>query len=126
MALSMQISATMEAGVYLMTLISLMKMLVMGLLFNRLQSASRATIISWYLLTENKKPIVSITAPTGGSIYVAPATVAIKASASDADGTISSVKFYNGSTYLKTVFTAPYNYTISGLAGGTYYITAKA
>lgn len=74
----------------------------------------------------NKAPIVSITSPTNSTSYAAPATITIKATASDADGSITSVKFYNGSTYLKTVFSAPYSYTLSNLPAGTYSLTAKA
>jgi uncharacterized delta-60 repeat protein len=79
-----------------------------------------------YLLTANKAPTVSITSPANNTVYAAPATITINAAASDSDGTIYSVKFYNGSTYLKTDFTSPYSYTLSNLPAGTYSITAKA
>ena len=78
------------------------------------------------LITINTPPTVSITSPANNATFNAPATITVNAAASDADGTISNVKFYIGSTYLKTVNTAPYSYTISNLAAGTYYITAKA
>lgn len=79
-----------------------------------------------YLLVTNKRPTVSITSPVNNTVYTAPATIIIKAAASDSDGTVHSVKFYNGSTYLKTVFTGPYTYTLSNLPPGTYTLTAKA
>lgn len=79
-----------------------------------------------YLLADNKPPTVNITSPANNTVFAAPAKITIKATASDADGTISSVKFYNGSTYLKTIFIAPYTYTISNLSKGTYSLTAKA
>ena len=77
-------------------------------------------------VTVNKAPAVSITSPADNTVYNAPATITIKASASDEDGTVASVKFYNGTTYLKTDFTSPYSYTLSNLPAGTYSLTAKA
>jgi chitodextrinase len=46
----------------------------------------------------NKAPVVNITNPLNNAVYTAGATINISASASDADGTIKSVKFYRGTT----------------------------
>jgi RHS repeat-associated protein len=56
----------------------------------------------------------------------APATVTLTASASDADGTISKVEFYNGSTKLGEATTSPYSYSWTNVSAGSYSITAKA
>ena len=56
----------------------------------------------------NQSPIVSITAPTIGSTVSWPTTLNIKADASDADGTIASVEFYNGNIKIGASTTAPY------------------
>jgi uncharacterized delta-60 repeat protein len=74
----------------------------------------------------NKAPVASITSPLNNAIYASPATIQITATASDSDGTIFSVTFYNGTTLLKTVYTSPYTYTLSGVPPGTYSFTAKA
>lgn len=74
----------------------------------------------------NTAPVVTLTAPASGASYTAPATITISATASDADGSVSKVGFYNGSTLLSEVTTAPYNYTWSNVGAGTYTITAKA
>ena len=74
----------------------------------------------------NKPPTVSITAPANNASYTAPASVTITATAADADGTVSSVQFYNGTTLLGTSTTAPYSFTWTNVAAGTYSITAKA
>jgi hypothetical protein len=74
----------------------------------------------------NRPPIVALTAPASGANYTAPATIKITASASDPDGTVSKVEFYNGSILLSTATTAPYGYTWSGVAAGSYTLTAKA
>jgi len=76
--------------------------------------------------TANINPTVSITAPVNNATYTAPATVTITATASDADGTISKVDFYNGSTLLGTITASPYLFTWNNVAAGTYALTAKA
>ncbi len=73
----------------------------------------------------NVNPTVSITSPANNATFSSPATIAITANAADADGTVSKVDFYNGATLLGTDATAPYAYTWSGVAAGTYAITAK-
>jgi len=74
----------------------------------------------------NTPPAVSLTAPANNSTYTAPASITITATASDADGSIAKVDFYNGATLLGTVTTSPYTYTWSNVANGTYSLTAKA
>jgi hypothetical protein len=74
--------------------------------------------------TVNQPPVVTLAIPTVSGN--APATVALSAAATDADGTVSNVAFYNGTTLLTTVTTAPYTYSWTNVAAGTYTITAKA
>ncbi|HEY8401667.1 MAG TPA: Ig-like domain-containing protein [Cytophagaceae bacterium] len=74
----------------------------------------------------NMAPTVSITSPSNNASYTAPASVTINANAADADGTISKVEFYQGTTLLATVTSSPFNYTWTNVAAGTYSITAKA
>jgi endo-1,4-beta-D-glucanase Y len=75
----------------------------------------------------NLVPTVSLTSPTNGSTLPAGTTsVTIKASATDSDGTLSSVKFYNGATLISTDTTAPYEATATGLTAGNYTFKATA
>ncbi|MFL5729656.1 MAG: Ig-like domain-containing protein [Cytophagaceae bacterium] len=74
----------------------------------------------------NQNPTVSLTSPGNGNTFTAPATVTISANASDADGSISRVEFYNGSTLLATKTAAPYSYSWTGVAAGSYTVVAKA
>lgn len=74
----------------------------------------------------NTAPVVTLTTPAAGTNFTAPATIAISATASDADGSVSKVGFYNGGALLSEVTAAPYSYTWSNVAAGTYVITAKA
>ena len=74
----------------------------------------------------NALPIVSITSPTNNATFTMPATITLSANASDTDGTIASVAFYTGATLLYKDVSAPYNYSWTNVAVGTYTITAKA
>ncbi|GAA3422757.1 hypothetical protein GCM10018952_77050 [Streptosporangium vulgare] len=74
----------------------------------------------------NQPPTVSVTGPAAGATFAAPATVPITANAADSDGTVSKVDFFNGTTLLGTDTTAPYAYNWTGVAAGSYSLTARA
>jgi subtilisin family serine protease len=74
----------------------------------------------------NARPTVSLTSPASGATGTAPATFTVSADAADADGTIAQVAFYAGATLIGTDATAPYSLTWSGVAAGTYTLTAVA
>ncbi|MCB2406506.1 Ig-like domain-containing protein [Hymenobacter lucidus] len=74
----------------------------------------------------NAAPTVSLTAPANGATFTAPASLTITANAADSDGTVAKVEFYNGATLLGAATAAPYSYTWTGVAAGTYSLTAKA
>jgi rhamnogalacturonan endolyase len=74
----------------------------------------------------NVSPTVSLTAPLNNASYTAPAAVTISANAADSDGSIASVAFYSGTTLLGSDATAPYSFSWTSVAAGTYSITARA
>jgi hypothetical protein len=74
----------------------------------------------------NRPPVVAINSPAAGSTYTAPATVSVTATASDPDGTVARVDFYAGSTPIGSDTTSPYAASWSGVAAGTYALTAVA
>lgn len=74
----------------------------------------------------NTPPSVSITAPLNNARLSAPASITINATAADTDGTVANVQFYNGTTLLGSDNTAPYSFSWTNVAAGTYTITAKA
>lgn len=78
------------------------------------------------VVAENAYPSLTITSPSAGSSFNAPATVSIQANASDADGVISKVEFFNGTTLLGADVTSPYSFSMSGLVAGTYSVLIKA
>ncbi len=76
--------------------------------------------------TANTPPTVSITSPSNGATFTAPASITINATASDSDGTVAQVQFFQGATLLGTDTTAPYSFSWSNVAAGSYSLTARA
>jgi hypothetical protein len=74
----------------------------------------------------NQSPSVAITSPTNNASFNAPATIIINANASDADGSIASVEFFNGTQSIGIDNTSPYSATVNNLTAGNYSFTAKA
>ena len=74
----------------------------------------------------NVPPTVSISAPVNNATFTAPATMAITANAADTDGTVAKVEFFQGTTKLGEVTAAPFTFTWTNVAAGTYSLTAKA
>jgi len=70
-------------------------------------------------------PTVS-SATVNNTALTAPADVGITATATLGDGTITKVEFFNGTTKLGEVTTAPYVFTWKNVAAGTYEITVVA
>lgn len=74
----------------------------------------------------NDNPVVTLTAPDNNITVVAGSNLSITADATDADGTVAKVEFYNGTTKLGEDLTAPYEYIYTSIPAGTYQLTAKA
>ncbi len=74
----------------------------------------------------NQLPTVALTSPVTGASFSAPTTVALIATAGDADGSIARVDFYAGSTLIASDATSPYSVTWINARPGTYSITAAA
>jgi len=76
----------------------------------------------------NAAPTVSLTAPANGASYTAPASISLTANASDSDGSISQLAFYNGATLIGngTLTGGSYTLTWNNVAAGSYSLTAKA
>lgn len=76
--------------------------------------------------TSNNTPVVSIATPSADIRLSAPQSVALSATASDPDGSITQVEFYNGTDLLGTDETSPYSFTWTNIQPGKHTITAKA
>jgi len=72
-------------------------------------------------------PSITLTAPADALTYTAPAaSVTLKAEAGDADGSVARVDFFQGTTKLGSVTTAPYVWTAGELPAGSYTFSAVA
>ncbi len=74
----------------------------------------------------NRPPTVTLTAPANNATVTAPTAVTLRANASDSDGTISKVEFYQGGSLINSDQSAPYEYTVSLGSAGAYSFTARA
>jgi ribosomal protein L21E len=74
----------------------------------------------------NVAPTVNITGPAANAQFTQGDNISITANASDTDGTITKVEFFNGNTLLGTDTTAPYSYAWTNAPLGSSSLTAKA
>ena len=73
----------------------------------------------------NTAPTVTITSPGNGSTYEEGTSVTITANASDTDGSVQSVEFFNGTSSLGTDTSSPYSISFNATAD-SYSLTAVA
>jgi hypothetical protein len=100
----------------------------------RIYGTARTTAYGYSILSaevygsgiSNVPPTVSVTTPANNASFTAPATINITANAADTDGSVANVQFYNGGTLLGTDTSSPYSFSWTGVAAGSYTITAKA
>ncbi len=104
------------AGTYLLTLSA----------YDGQLSGSGSLTVTVSAAGANQPPSVSLSSPANGAYATAPAGIQLNATASDSDGSIAKVEFFNGATKLGEDASAPYQFTWSNVPVGTYTITAKA
>lgn len=75
---------------------------------------------------ENESPQVEITSPQQNTTFQAPADIMIEASASDNDGSVSRVEFFNGNNKLGEDNSSGYSFIWNDVAEGSYDLTAVA
>lgn len=78
------------------------------------------------LIPRNEAPTVVLSAPANGAVFVAPAPIAILASATDQNGDVAKVEFFQGTTKLGEATAAPYAFTWIGAPPGSHTLTARA
>jgi subtilisin family serine protease len=82
--------------------------------------------LRWTAPGINAPPSVQMTSPADGATYTAGATVALSASASDLEGSVTQVAFYAGSSLLGTDATSPFTLSWNSVPVGNYSVTAVA
>ena len=78
------------------------------------------------IIQENTTPTVGITAPETQDSFEAGDNITIRANASDIDGTITKVEFYEGDNKLGEDLTSPYSFIWRNVPGGEFELTAVA
>jgi ELWxxDGT repeat protein len=89
-------------------------------------AATDSAPVSVTVAAANQPPTLSVTSPLPGVVFTAPASVTLGADASDPDGTITRVEFFEGATSRGFDTTSPYSVTWSGAAAGSHALTAVA
>jgi PKD repeat protein len=89
-------------------------------------ASTTSAAVSITVSNGNVAPTIAITSPTSGTVFTPPASVSINATASDSDGSISKVEFFQSSTKLGEDLNAPYSFAWTNVAAGSYSLTAKA
>jgi glucose/arabinose dehydrogenase len=74
----------------------------------------------------NVPPTVAITAPLNNASIVVNTTTTITADASDADGTVATVQFFDGATLLGADGSSPYSISWTPTVQGPHTLTARA
>ncbi len=78
-------------------------------------------------VTVNLTPTVSLTNPTNGAAFVEPAQITLTAAATDTDGSVTNVAFFEGLTNeIGQSATAPYAFVWTNVPAGSYSFTAQA
>jgi glucose/arabinose dehydrogenase len=88
--------------------------------------AAGATYSATYTGVPNTAPSVTLTAPANGGSAIVNTPVIVSADASDTDGTVTLVEFFDGATSIGTDPSSPYGIIWTPLTTGTRNLTARA
>ena len=77
-------------------------------------------------VSDNPAPIVAITNLANDTVFTTPAAINIQTNASDPNGSITKVDFFNGTKWIGTKTTAPFSFTWNTSTQGIAQVIAKA
>lgn len=77
-------------------------------------------------VTANQSPVVAFTQPANGASLTINQPIAMNVTASDPDGSVVRVEFYNGTTLLNTDVSPPFAFNWTAPATGAYTLRAIA
>jgi hypothetical protein len=80
----------------------------------------------WSYTLIDPVPSVTLTSPTNNTFFLPPANITLRATASDNDGTVARVEFYESASKLSEGTNAPYSLALSNLDLGAYTFRAVA
>ncbi len=91
---------------------------------NKLTAATHGR--GMFRITVNTPPTAAITVPVNNANFPAGSNIAITATASDPDGSIAKVEFFQGATKLGEDASSPYQGTFPNAQAGSYALTVRA
>ncbi|MBX3738731.1 MAG: tandem-95 repeat protein, partial [Candidatus Didemnitutus sp.] len=100
--------------------------LVGGVICDRLTVNGGGVLRLQSTQTPNEPPTVAISSPAAGASFDAPASFVLSAIASDADGTITKVEFFQDAVKIGEDLAAPFAVNVSHLGAGSYSFSARA
>ena len=89
-------------------------------------SSNTTYTATFTVTTANTPPTVALTAPADGDSAEVNTAVTVSATASDADGSVAGVQFFDGATSIGSDASSPYSITWTPTAAGTRTLTARA
>jgi len=78
------------------------------------------------ITVSNRLPLVSLLSPSNGVSILLPTNLVLEASASDADGIVVTVEFFDNGARLGGDTTSPYTFGVTNLRSGLHVFTAVA
>ena len=78
------------------------------------------------LVVSNRPPVVNIVNPTNGAVFTVGSNILLSAVASDPDGTVDEVDFFQGNLNLGEGLGQPYTLVWSNVTAGAYTLAAEA
>lgn len=94
--------------------------------FDNLGASADSPEVAVNVRPRNLPPVVTLATSWGAAVPTAPAEVTLTATATDADGVVTSVVFLRDGVKVGEVQRAPFSLTLSGVDPGTYSFTARA
>lgn len=77
-------------------------------------------------VSSNLPPVVTLTSPATGAVFVATSTITLAADAADPDGAIFKVEFFNGTTKLGEDTGSPFSFAWANVPAGNHMLRAVA
>ena len=89
-------------------------------------AVTTSAAVAIVVIAPNIAPAVSLTAPITSANFTTGSNVTITANATDSDGSISKVEFYNGAILLGQSAVAPYSFVWNSVPAGTFALSVNA
>ncbi len=74
----------------------------------------------------NQPPLITLTSPVDGTVLTTPAKMTLVAAATDPDGSVAKVEFFEHGTKLGEDATPPFEFEWANIPPGSYVLTARA